>query len=166
MDPRESAVEINPSNAPAVALRCRAPIGEWTTDDFDVLADRAVVGGIVKATLRRRMHRGLGMLAQGRHRNRAPMRLRAHASNKVGVAVRLNLTEPVPWRSCVEFYDSDHRWALHVHPLRPTRPRSSCFDALLSAFSKLDNVTPSSRMPLAGGNTVRTRSMLTLRKVS
>src|SRR5262249_28731629 len=54
--------------------------------------------------------------------------------------------------------------AAHVRPLRPARPRPSCFDALLSAFSKLDNVTPSSRMPLAGGNTVRTRSMLTLRK--
>ena len=76
MDLRESAVKINKFlKALAVALRCRAPIGEWTTDDFDVLADRAVVGGIVKATLRRRMHRGLGMLAQGRHRNRAPMRL-------------------------------------------------------------------------------------------
>src|SRR5262249_58843560 len=33
-----------------------------------------------------------------------------------------------------------HRWAPHVHPLRSNRPRSSCFDALLSAFSKLDNV--------------------------
>src|SRR4029450_2601602 len=42
-------------------------------------------------------------------------------------------------------------WAPHVHPLQPTRPRSSCFDALLSALSKLDKVTPSSRMPLAGG---------------
>jgi hypothetical protein len=48
----------------------------------------------------------------------------------------------------------------------PTRARSSCFDAFLSAFSKLDNVTPSNRMPLAGGNTVRTRPTLTLCKVS
>jgi hypothetical protein len=55
MDLRESAVKINKFlKALAVALRCRAPIGEWTTDHFDVLADRAVVGSIVKATLRRR----------------------------------------------------------------------------------------------------------------
>jgi len=44
--------------------RCRAPIGEWTTDPTTCSPIEPL-----KARLRRRMHRGFGMLAHGPHRD-------------------------------------------------------------------------------------------------
>ena len=83
---------------------------------------------------------------------------------------RINRTAS-PRRSDLSLWKTAQE-ADNVAPLRenirygPTRPRPSCSDALLSALSNLDSVTPSNRMPLVGGNTVRTRPMLTLRKLS
>jgi hypothetical protein len=59
------------------------PSGEWNDDDFDVLADGVVVGGIMKAAAAPIGQPWLWTLAFGQHEDRTS-RLRANARGRDG----------------------------------------------------------------------------------
>jgi hypothetical protein len=53
-------------------LILKPPIGEWTTDDYDVLADGEVVGRIMKVTAAPERTPWMWRLAYGHHKDRWP----------------------------------------------------------------------------------------------
>ena len=62
----------NPTNSRRARLGFPRPSGEWNDDDFDVLADGAVAGRIMKAAAAPVGQPWLWTLAFGHHEDRTP----------------------------------------------------------------------------------------------
>jgi hypothetical protein len=81
--------------------------GEWSDDDYDVLADGAVVGRIFKVHAAPEAAPWMWTLAFGHHEDRTPTRLRADARGRDGD--RINAVLAAAGYNVGAWYNEDRR---------------------------------------------------------